>query len=379
MTFVSRLAVAAALAIAAPAGLMATSPAFAQALSPAVGGPLQKAQNLARAGNTSAAMAQVNAARGAAKTPAERQKVAQMAAFVHTRAGQYGAAARELESVGASARQLAPLYYQAGQYDKAIATARKAGGEDMQVLIAQSYIRTGKFDQAANTYNQLIKANGPKQKYLENLAAAQYKMGDKKAYLATTERLIRVDPSPERWKTLLLDLKGEQMPREAKLALFQLMRETNNITRPEDYQEFAKLAIVAGQPGVAKRALDDAQAAKVIATDDQMIAKLIDAAGKRAAQAQATVGKLPNTGAGLMTAGHTYMGMGDYAKAAAAYSKAIQMKAPNVDQARLLLGISQLRAGQIGAARSTFKAMPETSPYKDVASLWGLYASTKSA
>lgn len=369
MKLVSRLALVAALGLAAPLG----SAAVAQALSPAVGRPLQTASNAARSGNIGAATAAINQARNAASTPVERRKVAEMAAFVYTRGGQFGRAAQELEGIGAPPRQLAPLYYRAGQFNKAIAAANKAGGTDMQVIVGQSYLRTGKFDEAAKVYERLAKGNP---RYLENLAAAQYKMGDKKAYLATTERLIRFDPSPARWKTLLVDLKGAQMPREAKLALFHLMDQTNNLSRAEDYQEFAKLAVIANQPGVAKAALDKAKAANALG-NDAMTNTLVAEAGKRAAQAQATLGKLPQNGAGQFQAGNILLGAGNYPAAAQAFNRAIAGKAPQADAARLYMGIAQVRAGQTGAARQTFAAIPATSNLRDVASLWSLYASTR--
>jgi tetratricopeptide (TPR) repeat protein len=369
MKLVSRLALVAALGLSAPLG----SSALAQALSPAVGKPLQAASNAARSGNSGAAIAAINQARAAAKSPGERQKVAQMAAFVYTRAGQYARAAQELESVGASPRQLAPLYYQAGQFSKAIAAANKAGGTDMQVIVGQSYLRMGKYADAEKVYQRLAKANP---KYLENLAAAQYKMGNKKAYLETTEKLIKFDPSPARWKTLLVDLKGTQMPREAKLALFHLMQQTNNLSRPEDYQEFAKLAVIANQPGVAKSVLDKAKASNSLG-NDAMTNTLIGEAGKRAAQAQATIAKLPKTGAGQLQAANILFGAENYPAAIAAYNRAIAANAPQPDAARLFMGIAQLRAGQAGAARQTFTAIPDSSNMKDVASLWSLYASTR--
>jgi tetratricopeptide (TPR) repeat protein len=369
MNLVSRLALVAALGLAAPLG----SVALAQALSPNVGKPLQAASNAARSGNTAAATAAINQARAAADTPAERRKVAEMAAFVYTRAGQFGRAAQELESIGASPRQLAPLYYRAGQFNKAIAAAQKAGGADMQVIIGQSYLRTGKFDEAAKVYERLARSNP---KYLENLAAAQYKSGDKKAYLATTEKLIKFDPSPARWKTLLVDLKGAQMPREAKLALFHLMDQTNNLSRPEDYQEYAKLAIISNQPGVAKAALDKAKAANALGAD-AMTTTLVGEAEKRAAQARASIAKLPKDGAGQFQAGNILLGASNYPAAVAAYDRAIAANAPQADAARLFKGIAQIRAGQTGAARQTLAAIPATSGVKDVASLWSLYASTR--
>lgn len=367
MKLVSRLAIVAALGLAAPLG----SAAYAQAISADVGKPLQAAS---RAGSTAAALAAVNQARAAADTPAEKRKVAEMAAYVNTRAGNFSKAAAELEAIGASPRQLAPLYYRAGNYNKAIAAANRAGGTDMQVIVGQSYLKMGNYAGAAKLYEKLSRSNP---KYLENLAAAQFKLGDKKAYLDTTTKLIRYDPSPARWKTLLIDLKGAKMSREAKLALFELMEQTNNVTRPEDFSEYAKLAIVSNQPGVAKRVLDKAKAANALPASDAQGTALLNAAAQRSAQAQATVGRLPANPAGFMTAGNTYMGMGDYAKAAAAYSKVVAANTPQSDQARVMMGISQVRAGQAAAARKTFDGVNASSPYKDIASMWSLYASSR--
>ncbi|MBW7945603.1 MAG: hypothetical protein H3C60_03985 [Sphingomonadaceae bacterium] len=377
MTFVSRLTMAAALALAVPAALSA--PAAAQALSASVGKPLQEASNLAKAGNLAAATARVNAARSAASTATERRKVAEMAAFVHTKAGRWAAAAQELESIGAPASQLAPLYYRAGQLDKAVALGKKTGGVQGQTIVAQSYFRQGNFKGASEVYQNLIKQHGAREGWLQSLANAQYKMDDKKGYLATTERLIKIDPSPARWRALLVDMKGAQMPREAKLALFELMEQTGNITKPEDYQEYAKLAIVANQPALAKRVLEGGMKSGAIAPTDTMNVKLLEAAAKRASAAAAGVSKLPKDGAGQLQAGHVAFGAGDYAKAASLYGAAAKAGGATADQAKILAGISQLRSGNRSAASATFKSIPEAGGYGGVAGLWSLYTSTSAA
>ncbi len=101
-------------------------------------------------------------------------------------------------------------------------------------------------------YKALIKANGPKPIYLENLAGAQYKAGDKKGYLATTTKLIKVDGSPARWKTLLVDLRARtRCAPKPSWRVYHLMSATGTHRPPEDYPEFAKLALVANQAGIA--------------------------------------------------------------------------------------------------------------------------------
>ncbi len=383
MKLFSRSALALSLAVAAAVPLAGVSgagvsvlavfsgAASAQALSPAVGKPLQQASAAARAGNNAAALNFVNQARQAAKTQNERTKVAQMAAFVYTRSGQYAQAASELERIGAPASQLAPLYYQARQYDKAIAAARKSG---QSTIIAQSYLMQGKPAEAAKMYEQMLARSPNNPALLQNLAGAQFKMGNREAYLGTIQKLIRVDPTPARWRALLLDMRSAPMSRDAKLGLYHLMRETGNLTTAADVQEFAKIAIVAGQPGVAADVVKAASESGVLPAGDAMTNRLVEASAKRqaAAIAQAPAqAKAPKT---AMTAGHAYMGAGQYPQAIAAYTTAA--KGPTAAEAALFKGIAQQRAGQTAAARATFKSVP-AGPYSDIAGLWDLYASTK--
>ena len=346
----------------------------AAAVSKAVGAALNQAANAAKSGNAGAVGNAIAAAKNAAHTPEERSKVTQMAAYAYTRTGQYGKAAAELESGGGTPKQLASLYYNAGNYAKAVGYARKAGGDDMTVLIAQAAIKQGHYAEAVTSYNKLIAANGPKPLYLENLAGAQYKAGDRAGYLATTEKLVRVDSSPARWKTLLVELQKTQMRPEAKLALFHLMDATGNLTRPEDISEFAKLAIVGNQPGVAQTVLSKAGGSL---GSDPMTAKLAQAAATRAQAAGANAPKLAANPATASQAGGAYFGLGQYPAAAAAYGKAAAANGPDADSAKVFEGIAQVKSGAGAAAKTSFASVGDKNGMKDIADLWKLYASVK--
>jgi tetratricopeptide (TPR) repeat protein len=353
--------------------LLALATPGAAAVSSAVGKPLQAAAGAVKSGNTGAAIKNIDAARAAAKTPEERQKVSEMAAYVYTRAGQFGKAAAELESIGAPPKQLAALYYQAGQYDKAISYAKRAGGEDMQILIAQAYTKTGRAKDAVAAYQALIKANGPKPVYLENLAGAQYKAGDKAGYIATTTKLIKVDSSPARWKTLLVNVLQNTNRAEARLAVFYLMQQTGAIDRPSDWLDFSKLAITNNQPGTALTALPKAGDL----SGDPMSAKLSAAATQRQTAALAAAPKNAANPATALQAGGAYLGAGQYAQAAAAYAVAAKGTGPQVDQAKVFGGIAQVKAGNIAAAKALFASVDPKGTMKDAADIWALYASTR--
>ena len=364
MNFAKSFALAAAIVAAVPAGA---------AVSPAVGKPLAQASRAAGAGNSAAAIAAVNTARSAARTPEERSKVGQMAAYVYTRARQYGRAASELEAIGAPPKQLAQLYYNAGDLGKAVSYARKAGGEDMQILIAQAAARQGRYGEAVTAYNNLIRTNGAKPVYLENLAGAQYKAKDKKGYIATTTRLIKIDPSPARWKTLLINMRGGELSPIAKLALYHLMSQTGSIDRNEDYLEFAKLALVSGQAGTAREVLAKAGTTGT----DAMSQRLAQAANQRSALAAQQAPKLAANPATALQAGNAFLGLNQYPQAIAAFDKAIGAGGAGADQARIFKGIAQIRAGQIAPAKASFASIPEASEFRDIGNMWALYSSTK--
>jgi tetratricopeptide (TPR) repeat protein len=347
----------------------------AAAVSPAVGKALNQAASAAKAGNSSAAIAAIKSAEAAASTAEEKSKTAQMAGYVYTRAGRYADAANALASAGAGPRQLAPLYYQAGQYDRAIAEARKAGGEDMQILIAQAQTRQGRPGEAVKAYQALIKANGPKPIYLENLSAAQYKAGDKAGYLVTTEKLIRVDGSSGRWNTLLTAFRQNPMRPEAKLAMFHLMDATGNLSKTEDFSEFSKLALVAGQSGVAKLALTRGN----VVGSDPMSQKMAQAADMMSAKAVAEAPKLAANPATALKGGHEFLGLGQYAKAIQAFDKTIAANGKDADQAKLFKGIAALKSGNAALGKASFAAVSEANGLKDIAHLWNLFAQTRGA
>lgn len=345
---------------------------------PAVGKPLKAAQSLARS-NPGAALAQVNSARAAARTPGERAQVAEMAAYVYAASGQWAQAAQAYEALGKGPAVVAPYYYRAGQYDKAIALARRAGGGTMQTLIAQSYVKKGDHRAAVAAYQQMVRGGSANSAVLGTLASEQNKLGDKAGYMATIRQLIRVDPSPNSWKALLIDLKSQPMTSDAKLAVYQLMRQTNTLTDPNDLQEMSKLAILGDLSGVALGALQDAQKAGTVPSGDAMTQKLIQAADQRAKAAVAAIPRQPATPAGRMAAGDALFGSGQYPQAAAAYAQVIAANGPTADHARILRGIALTRANNAAAGKQAFDGVPHTSPFNDVAQLWSLYASTHKA
>ena len=352
-------------------GALLAAPASA-AVSQAVGKALNAAAAAARSRNGAGVAAAIGQARAASSSAEEKQKTAQMAGYAFTAVGRYGDAAAALQGIGAPCNQLAPLYYQAGQLDKAVSIAKGCGGEGMQILVAQAYTRQGRHKDAISAYNKLIASNGAKAMYLENLAGAQFKAGDKAGYLATTTRLIKVDASPGRWKALLTNMQQNNMRSEAKLALYHLMLTTGTLERQQDFHEFARLAMINGQAAVAKSALE-----KSGAGNNSMDQKLAAAAAAAVARQGPEAIRLSASAATAFKGGNAWLGLNDYAKATAAYDKVIAANGPDIDYARVFKGIAATKAGQKSAAVAAFKSVGEKSGMKDIADLWSLYAASR--
>lgn len=344
-------------------------------VSPPVGNALKDAQKLARS-NPQAAQAKLQAARSAATTPEEKSKVSQMAAYVYATSGNYTALAQELVSSNASPLQIAKAYYAANNFAKAVDYGSRAGGAEGQLIVAQSYFQLGNTQKAAEAYKKLTTI-APKSEYFAQLASLQFKSGDKAGYRATLEKLIRRDPSPMNWKLLLGNLKNQPMADPAKLALFQLIAETGNLSNGGDYQEMAKLAMVTGAPSLAQTVLQDGMKSGKV-PNDASTQSLARSAASRAPAASADMAKLSSSASGndVARAGRTLYGMGKYPQAIALLQKSAGMGA-SAAEANLFLGLAQFRNGNKAGAISAFKAIPAGSVYADVGELWTLYLSIK--
>ena len=63
----------------------------------------------------------------------------------------------------------------------------------------------------------------------------------------------------------------------------------------------------------------------------------------------------------------------------AAFDKAIAANGNDSDQAKVYKGIAALRAGNVPLGKASFAAVSDKNGMKDIANLWGLYASSRGA
>ena len=397
-------------AIIAAAGLVAATPAFAaegkQTNSAKLGKPLKEAHDDLNAKKYSDAITKLREAEGIpGKTPYDQHLINDMLGFAYARIQNYAEAAKAWEAelddgftpqseVPTRVRQLAEANYQIKNYDKAIDFGNRAvkGGfadEELKTLVGQAYYLKGDWKNTLRFEEGLVEEkikNGqtPKSESLQLMLSACVKLNDSACETRALEKIVTYYPKPDYWYQLLFTMRQQTSGNEANLLqTYRLMSEVDVLRSPEDYSEMAQLALEQGSPGEAQHILEKG-IAKGVFTDPRAKAKnqrLLESAKKAAATDQASLQRIEKeadaapTGAKNVGLGLAYLGYGQYDKAAEAISKGIAKGGlRNESEARLLLGIAQLKAGHKEDATKSFHAVKGDPSLERLANLWSLHA-----
>ena len=397
-------------AIIAAAGLVAATPAFAaegkQTNSAKLGKPLKEAHDDLNAKKYADAITKLREAEGIpGKTPYDQHLINDMLGFAYARIQNYAEAAKAWEAelddgftpqseVPTRVRQLAEANYQIKNYDKAIDFGNRAvkGGfadEELKTLVGQAYYLKGDWKNTLRFEEGLVDEkikNGqtPKSESLQLMLSACVKLNDSACETRALEKIVTYYPKPDYWYQLLFTMRQQTSGNDANtLQTYRLMSEVDVLKSPEDYTEMAQLALEAGSPGEAQHILEKG-IAKGVFTDPRAKAKnqrLLETAKKAAATDQANLPKIekdadaaPN-GAKNVGVGLAYLGYGQYDKAVDEISKGLAKGGlRNESEARLLLGIAQLKAGHKEDATKSFHAVKGDPSLERLANLWSLHA-----
>jgi tetratricopeptide (TPR) repeat protein len=397
-------------AIIAAASLVPATPAFAaegkQTNSAKLAKPLKEAHDDLNAKKYADAIAKLREAEGmAGKTPYDQHLINDMLGFAYARTQNYAEAAKAWEAelddgitpqseVPTRVRQLAEANYQIKNYDKAIEFGNRAikGGfadEELRTLVGQAYYLKGDWKGTLHFEENLVDdkiKNGqtPKNESLQLVLSACVKLSDSACETRSLEKIVAYYPKPEYWSQLLYTMRQQTSGNEANLLqTYRLMSEVDVLKSPDDYSEMAQLALEQGSPGEAQRILEKG-IAKGVFTEPRAKAKnqrLLESAKKAAATDQASLQRIEKeadaapTGAKNVGLGLAYLGYGQYDKAAEAISKGIAKGGlRNESEARLLLGIAQLKAGHKEDATKSFHAVKGDPSLERLANLWSLHA-----
>ncbi len=397
----------AAMAALAPAGsALAQEKEKAPKNSAALAKPLKEANDDIKAKKYSEAITKLKAAEGmSGKTPADQYIIDQMLSFSYIKTQQYPEAAKYIEAELDSGmapqseqptlvKQLAAINYQIKNYDKAVEFGNRAikGGyadDQIRTIVGQSYYLKGdwkntlKFESEI-VNNQIKNGQTPTNESLALIYSACTKLQDEACQTQAVEKMVTYYPKPETWAQLLYGIRKDTSSNETDLfQTYRLMLDTDVLKDPTDYTEMAELALDQGSPGDAENVLEKAQA-KSIFTDQRSkdrSERLLASAKKRATADQAGLPKLEKeadaaaTGDKNIAVGRAYLGYGQYDKAVDQLSKGLAKgSVKNEADARLTLGIAQLKGGHKDDAMKTFKSVKGDPALERLANLWGLHA-----
>jgi tetratricopeptide (TPR) repeat protein len=390
-------------------GLLLTRPALADEKptnSAKLGKPLKAAHDDLDAKKYADAILKLKEAENiAGKTAYDQHLINDMLSFAYIRTNNFPEAAKTLEAelsdgftpekdIPQRVRALAQLNYQTKNYDKAIEFGTRAikGGyadEEMKTLIGQAYYLKGDWKGTLRFEEGVVdtgikEGRSPKKEALDLILSACVKMNDAACETRALERVVTYYPKPDYWYQLLFTLRQQTSGNDANtLQTYRLMSEVDVLKNPDDYTEMAQLALEAGSPGEAQHVLEKGFAKGVFA--DQRAKdrnqRLLESAKKAAAADQQTLAKVEKeadaaaTGTKSVGLGLAYLGYGQYDKAADAISRGLTKGGIKDEaQARLLLGIAQLKAGRKDDATKSFHSVKGDPSLERLANLWTLHA-----
>jgi hypothetical protein len=339
------------------------------------------------------------------KTPYDQHVINELFGFVYVHTQQYPEAAKALEAglsdgfleegeISNRLKALAQVNYQIKNYDKAIEFGNRIikagqGDDDMVTLVSQAYYIKGDYKGTlafVNEYNdaQIKAGKTPKEQSLNLALSSCLKLDDNACATKALERMVAFYPKPDYWQNLLYSLfQQEGQTDKSLLQVYRLAAEVDVLKRPDDYIEYAQLAMDAGSPGEAQSILEKGMAKNVF-TDPKLAdrnKRLLDNAKKQAEADRASLDKIAKDAAAGksgdkdVSIGLAYISYKQYDKAVEAITRGLSKPGvQNMGEANLLLGIAQLGAGHKEEAQKAFNAVKGDPKLERIANLWSLHA-----
>jgi hypothetical protein len=373
--------------------------------------PLKAAQEDEQKGKFPEALAELDKARALPKaTPWDTHVINELSLYAYAKTNNLAAAAHEMEvtmgdgltepgEVNRDVKDLPKIFYQLKDYGKAVEygnRAVKAGLADptTYLLVSQAYYLKGDFRSAQHftdttVSNEIKQGETPKEGQLQLILSSCVKLNDQSCETHALERLVTYYPKPEYWQNLVSSLFQSRQAAASDidiLNIYRLASDVDAMTSASQYLEMAQLALEQGSPGDAQHVLEAGYGKNVFTDqhDREKAQRVLALAKRRAASDQASLPKLAAeaqaaaTGEQDVGVGIAYLGYQQFDKAADALSQGL-MKGGVKDaaQARLLLGIAQLKAGRKDDAVKTFHTVSSAGADQTLvrlANLWSLRA-----
>jgi tetratricopeptide (TPR) repeat protein len=367
-------------------------------------GPLLKAATTAAQNKQyDVALAKVKEAEAEKKTSFEQFKIYETLAFIYYGQKKYAEAANAYEKqmetpqflmpeqLQSIPKTIAQMYAAAGQHAKVIEYGKrwlqdKPNDAEMLSLVGQSYYSTKDNKACQQSFSAAVSAaekagSRPQEPWLRYTQVCANAVGDESAETQAYEKLVRYYPKAEYWQAYLRRASRNERDDIATFNWLRLMSDTGSLKSSDDYMQYAQLAITDyGVPCEAVRALEDGFKKNILGVEERAKARqqntLVRA--KEAVQAdKARLSQLASeaegdaTGQKYVELGMIYFGCEQNDQAIANLDKGLKKgggKQPA--NAKLALGIAQLRKGDRESARSTFKSLSADKSLGKVAGVW---------
>jgi Tfp pilus assembly protein PilF len=285
---------------------------------------------------------------------------------------------------------LLQLSYQAKDYVGAVVYGQRlidlgTADEAVYLLTIQSLYLQNDFkasEKLAAAYVASMEAAGqsPPDMALQLYASACIKQDDDPCTLRALEKQARYFPKKETWPnlTLLMFRTGGDTN---TLNVFRLSREMGGMIRGEEYTEMAQLALEKGLPGEAQSVIEEGKAKNIFTNKSNLdlATRLLGTAKAQAAADKPTLLAQDKEAAGRKNGevdariALAFLGYGDFERSVVAYERGLAKgNVRNPEEARLNLGIAQLKAGNKEAAAATFAAVKGDETLQRIARLWAL-------
>jgi len=380
----------------------ADAKAPADVLRPEISKPLIAAKVLFDSNNIPDALAKISETDAVAdKTSYEQFAVERTRGDYYLKAGDKIKAAQAFEKVVAAnylkhddqlhiIQVVSQLYFQASNYPLTISWMERYfndGGTEAKSrdMLNKAYYLNKDYAQAykgLSTYvaNELAAGHIPNEQYFQLILNSESILNDKEGLLKAVEQLNTYYPSSKNWNYLISQAHSKPgFSDKLFLDVFRLKQELGLLETAAEYIDMSELATRAGLPAEAKKALEQANTARLLSggPDAKKNAALLDAATRRAAddlktmqQGEASAAKSKD-GSGLVNLGMAYATAGQFDKGASLIEQGISKGGiARIEEAKLHLALVYYWAGKKEDAIRQLKTVGGSDGTGDLARLW---------
>ena len=311
----------------------------------------------------------------------------------------YAEAAKELEpglsspcmdaaDKPARARMLLQIAYRLKEYPKVIEVGNKYletnKDPDIASYVGNAYYAIDDFPNARRVMADVVAqqeatSKPPEELTYRILQGACIKLKDTPCVTDQLEKLVIHYPKQNYWQDLMSLLMAQTKNNNQLLNMWRLADANDAVQDPAEYLEFAQLAVGQGLPGEAQAVIEKGMQKNVFtrASQKEQANQLMGEAKQAVTLDKSTLDKqdaaarAKPTGDNDVKLGAAYLSYGDPAKAIEAIQRGIAKGGvKNSDDAGLLLGIAQLRAGNKPEAAKAFQTVNKDPTMARIAKLW---------